>query len=92
MLYTSQDYTSHRLTATSSFINILVLFVDDFIGMTNNSAQEHPRHFIRAMILGYITCYHHQKYLATKAKTQYLRKIWTKGKVNGKQQKISWAG
>ena len=52
MLDTLQDYTIHLLTDAAPFINILEVSVDDFIGMTNNSAQDHLRHFTRTIIIG----------------------------------------
>ena len=40
-----------RLTATASFINLTEVFVDDFIGCTNNASFAHLQHFSRAMML-----------------------------------------
>ena len=37
MLDTSQDSTTHQLTATAFFIYIMELFVEEFIVMTNKS-------------------------------------------------------
>ena len=42
-----------RLTAAASFINLMEVFVDDFIGCTKNNASfEHLQHFSRAMLYG----------------------------------------
>ena len=49
---TAQDSTSHHLTDTASFINILEVFVDEFIGMTKNSSQDHLCHFTRIIFIG----------------------------------------
>ena len=41
-----------RLQATTSFINLVEVFVDDFIGATNNLTRTHLEHFSRAMLFG----------------------------------------
>ncbi len=41
-----------RLHAASAFINLTEVFVDDFVGATNNISLTHLRHFSRAMLLG----------------------------------------
>ena len=57
ILDTSQDSTSQQLTSTSSFINLLELFVDDFIGMPYKISQEHLHHFFPAIIIGIHTTF-----------------------------------
>ena len=52
MLDTSKYSTRHRITAKSSFTNLLEVFVDNFIGMTNNSSRDHFHHFLRKMLIG----------------------------------------
>ncbi len=41
-----------RLTAAASYVNLTEVFVDDFIGATNNTDPDHLRHFSRAMLHG----------------------------------------
>ena len=41
-----------RLQATASYLNLIEVFVDDFIGATNNTSPEHLEHFSRAMLFG----------------------------------------
>ena len=48
---TAQYSTSHQITATASFINLLEVSVNDFIGMTNNSAQDHLQQFTHGMLI-----------------------------------------
>ena len=41
-----------RLSAAAAFTNLTEVFVDDFIGATNNADPSHLQHFSRAMLLG----------------------------------------
>ena len=41
-----------RIQASASFINLVEVFVDDFIGATNNIDAAHLEHFSRAMLFG----------------------------------------
>jgi len=41
-----------RLQATATYLNLVEVFVDDFIGATNNTSPEHLEHFSRAMLFG----------------------------------------
>ena len=46
------DGAQLRLTAAATFTNLVEVFVDDFIAATNNSTEDHLRHFSRAMLTG----------------------------------------
>ena len=52
MLDTAQSSTSHQLMDKSSLINLLEVFMDYFIGMTNNISQDHLRHFFLEILIG----------------------------------------
>ena len=41
-----------RLEAAAAYVNLTEVFVDDFIGATNNTNTEHLEHFSRAMLYG----------------------------------------
>ena len=47
-----QDATQYRLSAAATYVNLTEVFVDDFIGATNNINTDHLRHFSRAMLYG----------------------------------------
>ena len=52
MLDKAREAAWHRLSAAASYVNLVEVFVDDFIGATNNSAMKHLEHFSRAMLFG----------------------------------------
>ncbi len=52
MRETVLETSTARLQAAANFVNITEVFVDDFIGGTNNPTDEHLRHFSRAMLHG----------------------------------------
>jgi len=41
-----------RLQAAAAFVNLVEVFVDDFVGATNNSDKSHLQHFSMAMLYG----------------------------------------
>ena len=47
-----QETTQYRLLAAATYVNLTEVFVDDFIGATNNIHPDHLRHFSRAMLYG----------------------------------------
>jgi len=52
MLDKARETAWQRLSAAASYVNLVEVFVDDFIGATNNSTMKHLEHFSRAMLIG----------------------------------------
>jgi len=52
MLDKARETAWQRLSAAASYVNLVEVFVDDFIGATNNSTMKHLEHFSRAMLFG----------------------------------------
>lgn len=52
MLDAARDAAFNRLSAAAAYVNLVEVFVDDFIGATNNSNIAHLEHFSRAMLFG----------------------------------------
>jgi len=52
MLDKARETAWQRLSAATSYINLVEVFVDDFIGATTNSTMKHLEHFSRAMLFG----------------------------------------
>ena len=52
MLDEATASTKFRFQATTTFINLVEVFVDDFIGATNDLSDENLSHFSRAMLFG----------------------------------------
>ena len=52
MMEESYSLPMHRLQAAAAYANLTEVFVDDFIGVTNDTSRMHLRHFSRAMLHG----------------------------------------
>jgi len=52
MVTEANESAMSRLHAAAAFVNLVEVFVDDFIGATNNSDRTHLQHFSRAMLHG----------------------------------------
>ena len=52
MLAEASSEAVHRLRAAATYVNLLEVFVDDFIAMTNDGSHEHLTHLSRAMLHG----------------------------------------
>ena len=52
MVNDAKDSAMSRLHAAAAFVNLVEVFVDDFVGATNNSDRTHLQHFSRAMLYG----------------------------------------
>ena len=52
MLRTANMDAVHRLHAAATYTNLIEVFVDDFIAITNNGSHEHLTHLSRAMLHG----------------------------------------
>ena len=90
MLDIAQDSARHQLTATASFISLMEVFVDNFIGMTNNSSQDHLRRFSRTILIVIHSVLPPPE--LSGHQVQEPVSLVQGGGVYVKQQKISWAG
>ena len=52
MVNETKESAMSRLQAAAAFVNLVEVFVDDFVGATNNSDKSHLQHFSRAMLYG----------------------------------------
>lgn len=52
MMEDSSHLPMHRLQAAAAYVNLTEVFVDDFIGVTNDTSRNHLTHFSRAMLHG----------------------------------------
>jgi hypothetical protein len=52
MVKDAKESAMSRLQAAAAFVNLVEVFVDDFVGATNNSDRTHLQHFSRAMLYG----------------------------------------
>ena len=52
MLDKARETVWQRLSAAVLYVNLVEVFVDDFIGATNNSTMKHLEHFSWAMLFG----------------------------------------
>ena len=59
----------HRLKASVTYINLVKLFVDNFMAATNNPSLSHLTHLSRAMLHGFYSIFPPQRLLNSKTKT-----------------------
>jgi len=52
MVNGAKESAISRLHTAAAFVNLVHVFVDDFVGATNNSDKSHLQHFSRAMLYG----------------------------------------
>ena len=92
MLNKATASAQFRLQATPTFINLVEVFVDDFIGATNNLSEDYLTHFSRAMLFGVHSILQPPEISQHQGQDPISQKNCNKAKERGLQQKKSSDG